>query len=128
MSYSNGIITAPVSIDDIKSALGSSSNDLATLCKSSNVNIWSLMKPCDYNNMWQMVPYEDYGIPDETDSNKENIVMGSQVKTGVKYGTLGIVFPDLARYDDAAYGGTSTADTRNYSYYRSVPMGGNISL
>ena len=45
MSYSNGIISAPVTIDDVKAALGESSNDLATLCKSKNINIWSKYKP-----------------------------------------------------------------------------------
>lgn len=47
MSYNseNGIISAPVSIDDVKQALGESSNDLATLCKSENINIWSKYKP-----------------------------------------------------------------------------------
>ena len=39
-----GIISAPVSIDDVKRALGESSNDLATLCKSENINIWSKYK------------------------------------------------------------------------------------
>lgn len=41
----NGKITAPVSIDDVKRALGESSNDLATLCKSENINMWSKYKP-----------------------------------------------------------------------------------
>ena len=41
----SGIISAPVSIDDVKQALGESSNDLATLCKSENINMWSLYKP-----------------------------------------------------------------------------------
>lgn len=47
MSYNSetGIISAPVSIDDVKQALGESSNDLATLCKSENINIWSKYKP-----------------------------------------------------------------------------------
>ena len=47
MSYNseNGIISVPVSIDDVKRALGESSNDLATLCKSENINIWSRYKP-----------------------------------------------------------------------------------
>ena len=38
MAYSNGIITAPVSIDDVKQALGVGSNDLGTLCKSPQIN------------------------------------------------------------------------------------------
>lgn len=45
MSYSNGVISAPVTIDDVKAALGKSSNDLATLCKSENINGWSKYKP-----------------------------------------------------------------------------------
>lgn len=51
MSYnsSTGIISAPVSIDDVKTALGESSNDLATLCTSSNINMWSKYKPVHNN-------------------------------------------------------------------------------
>ena len=32
MAVSNGIITAPVSISDVRQALGVASNDLGTLC------------------------------------------------------------------------------------------------
>ena len=46
----SGIISAPVSIDDVKRALGESSNDLATLCKSENINMWSKYKPVDSDN------------------------------------------------------------------------------
>lgn len=45
MSIVNGIITAPVSIEDVKSVLNESSNDIATLCKSNNINMWSKYKP-----------------------------------------------------------------------------------
>ena len=45
MSIVNGIITAPVSIEDIKEILNESSNDIATLCKSNNINMWSKYKP-----------------------------------------------------------------------------------
>lgn len=45
MSVSNGIITAPVSIKDVQEAMRETSNDLATLCKSSNINMWSKYKP-----------------------------------------------------------------------------------
>ena len=48
MAFSNGIITAPVSIDDVKQALGVGSNDLATLCKSPQINMWSRNKPVIY--------------------------------------------------------------------------------
>lgn len=45
MSNSNGIISAPVSIKDVQETLGDTSNDLATLCKSSYINMWSKYKP-----------------------------------------------------------------------------------
>nr|DAU36201.1 MAG TPA: hypothetical protein [Caudoviricetes sp.] len=45
MALANGIISAPVTIDDVKAAIGVSSNDLATLCKSKNINGWSKYKP-----------------------------------------------------------------------------------
>lgn len=49
MSYSNGKITAPVTIQNVKDALGSDSNDLATLCKDANINIWAKYKPVAKN-------------------------------------------------------------------------------
>ena len=45
MSIVNGIITAPVSIEDVKKILNESSNDIATLCKNHNINMWSKYKP-----------------------------------------------------------------------------------
>lgn len=69
MSIVNGIITAPVSIEDIKSTLGESSNDLATLCKSSKINMWSKKKPIrlanlfpDINGTWYRADDDDLGI------------------------------------------------------------------
>lgn len=50
MSVSNGIITAPVSIKDVQEVLGETSNDLATLCKSSNINMWAKYKPVSNNS------------------------------------------------------------------------------
>lgn len=48
MSFSNNTISAPITIDDVKSALGESSNDLGTLCKSGNINKWAKYKPVKY--------------------------------------------------------------------------------
>lgn len=50
MALSNNKITAPVSIDDVRSALGESSNDVATLCKSTKINMWAKYKPVDSDN------------------------------------------------------------------------------
>lgn len=57
-SYS-GIISAPVSIDDVKRALGESSNDLATLCKSENINIWSKYKPISCKGEFKEYPIRE---------------------------------------------------------------------
>lgn len=64
MSYNseNGIISAPVSIDDVKQALGESSNDLATLCKSKNINIWSKYKPISCKG-----EFKEYPIREDSD-------------------------------------------------------------
>lgn len=46
MRDSHGRITAPISLlGDIKVVLGESSNDLGTLCRSSQINKWSKHKP-----------------------------------------------------------------------------------
>lgn len=61
MSYNSdsGIISAPVSIDDVKQALGESSNDLATLCKSGNINIWSKYKPISCKGEFKEYPIRE---------------------------------------------------------------------
>ena len=61
MSYNseNGIISAPVSIYDVKRALGESSNDLATLCKSENINIWSKYKPISCKGEFKEYPIRE---------------------------------------------------------------------
>ena len=46
VSNNNKHITAPVSIADVKSVLGASSDDLGTLCKNGNINMWSRIRPC----------------------------------------------------------------------------------
>ena len=52
MSYSNGKITAPVSIGDIQNAIGASGGgDLGTLCRHSNVNPWAKYKPVQKNKI-----------------------------------------------------------------------------
>lgn len=58
----SGRIIAPVSIDDVKQALGESSNDLATLCKSENINIWSKYKPISCKG-----EFKEYPIREDSD-------------------------------------------------------------
>ena len=45
MAYNNGMITAPVSIYDVQRALGISSGDVGTLCRSGMINMWAKFKP-----------------------------------------------------------------------------------
>lgn len=80
MSYnaSTGAISAPVSIDDVKSALGESSNDIATLCKSANINMWAKYKPTSYPapfpSDWYKAADGNYGISFTTYSNLAAVV------------------------------------------------------
>ena len=79
MSYNSetGIISAPVSIDDVKQALGESSNDLATLCKSKNINMWAKYKPTCYPSPFPDNWYKDrdgnYGISVPTYNTLESL-------------------------------------------------------
>jgi hypothetical protein len=50
MANNNVIITAPVSMYDVQQVLGESSTDLATLCKSSNINKWAKYKPIKHSS------------------------------------------------------------------------------
>lgn len=76
MSVSDGKIIAPVSIDDVKSILGESSNDLATLCKSSKINVWAKYKPTVYPSPfpddWYKAKDGNYGINITVENGKSN--------------------------------------------------------
>lgn len=73
----SGIISAPVSIDDVKQALGESSNDLATLCKSENINMWAKYKPTCYPSPfpdnWYKARDGNYGISVPTYNTLESL-------------------------------------------------------
>lgn len=58
MSYNSetGIISAPVSIDDLKQAFGESSDDLATLCNNDGIIPWSRCKPIAYSQPFTDIP------------------------------------------------------------------------
>lgn len=51
MPHSNGYITAPVSISDVRQVLNASSNDLGTLCISPAINKWAKYKPVGKNKI-----------------------------------------------------------------------------
>lgn len=89
MSYNSSTktITAPVSISDVQSALSNSSGDLATLCTSGNINMWSRHKPTNQH---------EASILAVTDSvTKSNWWVGLQRNTAAGY---------LERYNIRVYG------------------------
>lgn len=94
MSVSNGKIVAPVSIDDVKSVLGESSNDLATLCKSSKINVWAKYKPTVYPSPfpddWYKAKDGNFGINITVENGKNNWkdLIGEYSKTNNGYGNI----------------------------------------
>lgn len=101
MAYSNGIITAPVSFYDVQLALGDSSQDLGTLCKSSKINMWARNKPMSINKL--------FGI---TESDKEK----------VNYGISNLSWVESY---DACKGYIGQPETSNFTYLK--PSGGSSS-
>jgi len=59
MSYNNttGIISVPVSVNDVQKALGVSSGDVGTLCRSNRINMWSKCKPVNYPGVGAIHPW-----------------------------------------------------------------------
>lgn len=76
MALANGKITAPVSVDDVKSVLGESSNDLAALCKSSKINVWAKYKPTvfpsPFPDDWYKAKDGNFGLNITVDNAKSN--------------------------------------------------------
>ena len=62
MSVNNGKITPPISIDDVKQVLGEPSNDLATLCRSAKLNMFSRFKPVPYPKLFDVTDAERKSI------------------------------------------------------------------
>ena len=118
MSYNseNGIISAPVSIDDVKQALGESSNDLATLCKSENINIWSKYKPISCKG-----EFKEYPIREDSDE----IVTSSPSKYTCVV-RCGMNIPmDTYKNLRNNYGGEGFAINACYKFYRDNIYGNN---
>lgn len=139
----NGIISAPVSINDVKQALGESSNDLATLCKSENINMWSKYKPISCKG-----DFKEYPIREDSDEivtssfNKYtcvvrcgmNIPMDTYKNLRNKYGGEGFAINACVElYKDNVYGvrgidkDASTNSRTVYVSGKHFPKGGTNS-
>lgn len=138
MSYNseNGIISAPVSIDDVKRALGESSNDLATLCKSENINIWSKYKPINCKGEFKEYPIREDSDEIVTSSYNKytcvvrcgmNIPMDTYKNLRNNYGGEGFAINGCYNlYLDNIYGinGGISADTTTMVSGKHFPKGG----
>lgn len=114
MSVSNGKITAPVSIDDVKSVLGESSNDVATLCKSDNINKWSKNKPIKHNCLFK-----------PTEAQKKEANYG--ISNIPYYRLLGKMTQDVINGSMENATNISTLDTRIEPWHYQQPIGGYAS-
>ena len=138
MSYNSetGIISAPVSIDDVKRALGESSNDLATLCKSGNINIWSKYKPISCKGEFKEYPIREDSDEIVTSSYSKytcvvrcgmNIPMDTYKNLRNNYGGEGFAIKGCYNlYLDNIYGknGSISADTTTMVSGKHFPKGG----
>lgn len=138
MSYNSetGIISAPVSIDDVKQALGESSNDLATLCKSENINIWSKYKPINCKGEFKEYPIREDSDEKATSSYSKytcvvrcgmNIPMDTYKNLRNNYGGEGFAINGCYNlYIDNIYGrnGGISADTTTVVSGKHFPKGG----
>lgn len=138
MSYNSdsGIISAPVSIDDVKQALGESSNDLATLCKSENINIWSKYKPISCKGEFKEYPIREDSEEIVTSSYSKytcvvrcgmNIPMDTYKNLRNNYGGEGFAINGCYNlYVDNIYGknGGVSADTTTMVSGKHFPKGG----
>lgn len=141
MSYNSetGIISAPVSIDDVKQALGESSNDLATLCKSENINIWSKYKPISCKGEFKEYPIREDSEEIVTSSYSKytcvvrcgmNIPMDTYKNLRNNYGGEGFAINGCYNlYVDNIYGrnGGISADTTTMVSGKHFPKGGTNS-
>ena len=114
MSVSNGKIIAPVSIEDVKIVLGESSNDLAILCKSDNINKWSKNKPIKHNCLFK-----------PTETQKKEVNYG--ISNIPYYRLLGKMAQDVINGSMQNATNISTLDTHIEPWHYQQPIGGYAS-
>lgn len=122
MSYINGIISAPVSIDDVKQALGESSNDLATLCKSDGIVPWSKYKPIAYSQPFTDIPpvREDRTIDVTSYNGAPCIVRCGMLVPEIKYNVnnFSTIFDIAERLEGDNTWGNIYYPSATYNFYQ----------
>lgn len=121
MSVSNGIITAPVSIDDVKQAFGESSGDLATLCNNDGINPWSRCKPIACSQLFTDVPpvREDRTINVTSYKGASCIVRCGMLVPEIKYdvNNFNAIFNIAERFIDDNIWGNQLSSFNTYGGY-----------
>lgn len=121
MSVSNGIITAPVSIDDVKQAFGESSGDLATLCNNDGINPWSRCKPIACSQLFTDVPpvREDRTINVTSYKGASCIVRCGMLVPEIKYdvNNFNAIFDIAKRFIDDNIWGNQLSSFNTYGGY-----------
>ncbi len=116
MAYNSetGIITGPVSINDVQRALGVSSNDIATLCTHQNINIWAMYKPVDnsillpdYMSQWNSIQKEWNSI-----ANWFHGIQSAGWRYGLSFTGYNSIASLVAAYDNA------TDNMNGWTYHR----------
>lgn len=93
MSNSNGIVSSPVSIADVKAVLGESSYNLGSLCKSTKINKWARWKPviCTslFDNKSGAGDDGNYGMSVKSATGTANILSGLYTNQSSNYNYTG---------------------------------------
>lgn len=117
----NGKITAPVSIDDVKRALGESSDDLATLCNNDGIVPWSRCKPIAYSQPFTDIPpvREDRTINVTSYYGAPCIVRCGILVPEIKYdvNNFNAIFDIAERLDSDNTWGNRFAPSATYNVY-----------
>lgn len=118
----SGRIIAPVSIDDVKQALGESSNDLATLCKSNGIVPWSKYKPIAYSQPFTDIPpvREDRTIDVTSYNGAPCIVRCGMLVPEIKYNVnnFSTIFDIAERLEGDNTWGNIYYPSATYNFYQ----------
>lgn len=118
-----------ISIADVRAVLGSSSGDLGTLCKDSNINKWSKRKPVSYANvLFKLTDAQlkeiNYGLTEPVTANLVNL----QTLYSNLNGANGESYLDAAYSYTKPSGGTLASpyrllDFEKYYHHAQAPIG-----
>lgn len=115
MANDNGLITAPVSMNDIHELVGESSYDLGTLCKSTNINMWSKVKPIRYSGE----------LFDLTDEQRKSVNYG--IGNIPEYTQVATMASDVLNGRFTNANNVSSLDTKVDAWQYYTPQGGSSS-